>query len=243
MLRWTVIGILVLTMLVVVVSAQAQTTTSTGPTAPAASTPPGTTAPPAPTAGAFESLSPGGQKIARALFEAQTTTPPPGSTGGTGTTTTAPKPLTLDEIAAKKQAGTGWGRVFKDLKAQGLVQEKNLGQVVSRYQHQHRPHAGRGVVTTGSGRESREHRGYARRHGGDDDRTEHGRLESDRPGRWEHGRRESGSRGESAWKGEPGRGAQSFSSGTSNNTSSGRSWAGTSEPGRGGGGHGGGRGK
>lgn len=229
MLRWTVIGILVLTMLVVVVSAQAQTTTSTGPTAPAASTP-GTTAPPAPTAGAFESLSPGGQKIARSLFEAQTTTPPPGSTGGTGGTTTAPKPLTLDEIAAKKQAGTGWGRVFKDMKAQGLVQEKNLGQVVSRYQHQHRPHAGRGVVTTGSGRESLEHRGYARRPGGDDDRTEHGRLES-------------GSRGESAWKGEPGRGAQSFSSGTSNNTSGGRSWAGTSGHGRGGGGHGGGRGK
>src|SRR3990167_9491342 len=111
MLRWTVIGILVLTMLIVVVSAQAQTT-----------------APPAPTAGAFESLSPGGQKIARALFEAQKTTSPPGTTGGT--TTTAPKPLTLDEIAAKKQAGTGWGRVFKDLKAQGLVQEKNLGQVV-----------------------------------------------------------------------------------------------------------------
>lgn len=184
MLRWTVIGILVLTMLVVVVSAQAQTT----PTTAAPGGAPGTTA------SAFESLSPGGQKIARSLFEAQKTT------------TTAPKPLTLDEIAAKKQAGTGWGRVFKDLKAQGLVQEKNLGQVVSRYQHQHRPHAGRGVVTTGSGRESREPRGYARRPGDDDDRTEHGRLESDRPGRWERGRRESGSRGESAWKAEHGRG-------------------------------------
>lgn len=80
--------------------------------------------------GAYASLSPGNQKIARALFEAQTT-----------------KPLTLDEIAAKKQSGQGWGKVFQDMKAQGLVQEKNLGQVVSRY---HR--ARHGYVVTALGR-------------------------------------------------------------------------------------------
>lgn len=40
--------------------------------------------------GAYASLSTGNQKIARALFEAQTT-----------------KLLTLDEIAAKKQSGQG----------------------------------------------------------------------------------------------------------------------------------------
>ena len=53
--------------------------------------------------GAFASLSPGEQKIARALFEAQ-------STSGGAT------PLTLDQIAAKKKEGhTGWGQVFKQM--------------------------------------------------------------------------------------------------------------------------------
>jgi hypothetical protein len=71
--------------------------------------------------GNFNSLSPGNQKIANALFSAQKTT---------GTTT----PLTKDQIAGLK--GTeGWGRVFKTMKADGLVQSKNLGQVVSGYQH------------------------------------------------------------------------------------------------------------
>ena len=75
--------------------------------------------------GAFASLSPGEQKIARALFEAQ-------STSGGAT------PLTLDQIAAKKKEGhTGWGQVFKQMKEQGLVKDKNLGQVVSSYEHHH----------------------------------------------------------------------------------------------------------
>jgi hypothetical protein len=75
--------------------------------------------------GAFDKLSPGDQKIARALSEAQT--------AKAGTT-----PLTLDEIAAKKKPGrTGWGEVFKHMKAQGLVTDKNLGQVVSNYEHHH----------------------------------------------------------------------------------------------------------
>jgi hypothetical protein len=71
------------------------------------------------TTGAFNKLSTGNQKVASALFQAQN-----------GTTST---PLTLDEIAAKKQGGQGWGEVFKGMQAQGLVQEKNLGQVVSKY--------------------------------------------------------------------------------------------------------------
>jgi hypothetical protein len=74
--------------------------------------------------GAFASLPPGEQKIARALFETQTTS---------GTTT----PLTLDEIAAKKQGHAGWGEIFKQMKAQGLVTDKNLGQVVSSYERHH----------------------------------------------------------------------------------------------------------
>jgi hypothetical protein len=74
----------------------------------------------------FASLSPGEQKIARALFEAQ-------STGGTAT------PLTLDQIAAGKTPGKdGWGRVFKSMKEQGLLgNAKNLGEVVSSYEKRH----------------------------------------------------------------------------------------------------------
>ena len=73
----------------------------------------------------FASLSPGDQKIARALFEAQNT-----SGGAT--------PLTLDQIAEKKKAGhTGWGEVFKQMKAQGLVTDKNLGQAVSSFERHH----------------------------------------------------------------------------------------------------------
>ena len=78
--------------------------------------------------GAFEKLSPGDQKIARALFEAQNTTP---SKSGGAT------PLTLDQIAAKKKGHTGWGEVFKQMKAQGLVTDKNLGQAVSNFEHHH----------------------------------------------------------------------------------------------------------
>jgi hypothetical protein len=71
----------------------------------------------------FDSLSPGNQKIANALFSAQNTT-------GTNLT-----PLTKDQIAGLK--GTeGWGKVFKQMKTDGLVQAKNLGQVVSTHQHQ-----------------------------------------------------------------------------------------------------------
>jgi len=73
--------------------------------------------------GTFEKLSPGDQKIARALFEAQTT-----SGGAT--------PLTLEQIAAKKKH-TGWGEIFKQMKAQGLVTDKNLGQAVSSFEHRH----------------------------------------------------------------------------------------------------------
>ena len=85
------------------------------------------------TTGAFDKLSTGNQKVASALFQAQS-----------GSTST---PLTLDEIAARKQSGKGWGEVFKSMQAQGLVQEKNLGQVVSKYDH-----STKGVVTTASGR-------------------------------------------------------------------------------------------
>jgi hypothetical protein len=77
--------------------------------------------PPAP-GGAFESLSPGNQKIALAIFDSERRAGPSAST----------KPLSLDQIAERKQSGKGWGEVFKGMKSQGLVQDRNLGQAVSR---------------------------------------------------------------------------------------------------------------
>jgi len=77
--------------------------------------------------GAFAQLSPGNQKIAQALFEAQ-----PKSTAPN-----APKTLSLDQIAAMKQGHEGWGEVFKQMKAQGLLTQKNLGQIVSSYERRH----------------------------------------------------------------------------------------------------------
>jgi hypothetical protein len=96
------------------------------------------------TAGAFDQLSPGNQKIAQALFEAHLASRPPG---------TSPA-LTPDDLAALHQSGQGWGNVFKQMQAQGLVQEKNLGQVVRTYPpHQRTPApSGEIVITTGSGR-------------------------------------------------------------------------------------------
>ena len=71
--------------------------------------------------GNFDSLSPGNQKIANALFAAQ---------NPTGTQTA----LTKDQIAGLRST-EGWGRVFKTMKADGLIQARNLGQVVSGYNH------------------------------------------------------------------------------------------------------------
>jgi hypothetical protein len=71
--------------------------------------------------GAFQGLSTGNQKIADALFAAQTPT---------GTQVA----LTRDQIATMKQ-GDGWGSVFKQMKSDGLVSAKNLGQVVSAHEH------------------------------------------------------------------------------------------------------------
>lgn len=52
---------------------------------------------------------------------------------------------TLDELIALARRGRGWGRVFKELKAEGLIQEQTLGHVVARWtgrRHSLRPAAG-----------------------------------------------------------------------------------------------------
>ena len=71
---------------------------------------------------AYDKLSLGNQKVASALYQAQTPT--------AGTTA---RPLGLEQIAAKRRSGQAWGQIFRELKAQGLVHEKSLGQVVARY--------------------------------------------------------------------------------------------------------------
>lgn len=94
--------------------------------------------------GAFEQLSPGNQKIARAIFE---------SRPSASTPLASARPLSLDQIAQMKQGGRGWGAIFHDMKAKGLVQDKNLGQAVSRFNHEHKSASGRGTqITTASGK-------------------------------------------------------------------------------------------
>src|SRR5882724_6055496 len=103
-------------------------------------------APPPNAAGAYQKLSPGHQKVARALFEAQsapttttttkgaskTTSPSPSAAPSAGSAN-GPKPLTLDQIAAMKQSGTGWEQVFRQMLAPGLINDKSIGQVVTHY--------------------------------------------------------------------------------------------------------------
>jgi len=67
--------------------------------------------------GGFDALSYGNRKIAEALYGAQQAED-------------GDIPWSLDDIAAAKRAGTGWGNVFRRMKEDGLVEAGNLGQVV-----------------------------------------------------------------------------------------------------------------
>ncbi len=69
--------------------------------------------------GTYKALSPGGQKIAEALFDAQK------PVEGSGDV------WSVDQIAAAKQDGRRWGEIFKQMKQDQLFQERNLGQLVS----------------------------------------------------------------------------------------------------------------
>src|SRR4029453_12471789 len=62
------------------------------------------------------------------------------------------RPLTLQQIAAKRLSGQSWGQIFREMKAQGLVQEKSLSQVVSRYGQL--ADSDQGTAVTGAGRAS-----------------------------------------------------------------------------------------
>jgi hypothetical protein len=98
--------------------------------------------PPPPNAGAFDRLSPGNQKIAQALFAAQLRSNAPPAAR-----------LSLDDIAALKLNGRGWGNVYKTMYTRGLVTEKNLGQVVrASNKALHASSSSTTIITTGSGR-------------------------------------------------------------------------------------------
>jgi hypothetical protein len=77
--------------------------------------------------GAFAQLSPYQQRIARALFEAQRPKPGP----------KAPTPLTLDEIATKRDTHDSWGPVFKEMKKLRLLSYPDLGRVITAYNKRH----------------------------------------------------------------------------------------------------------
>jgi hypothetical protein len=91
--------------------------------------------------GAYERLSPTNQKIARALYEGQKAR-------------RGLQPLTVDEIAARRESAHGWAPVFKSMKAAGLVDEKSLIEVIRRYTNRMRLST-RGTLVTGGNRTER----------------------------------------------------------------------------------------
>lgn len=96
--------------------------------------------------GEFDLLSTGNQTIADALCGAQ-----PGGCPAVGGGDT----WTRDQIAAEK-GDTGWGQIFQRMQeadAFGAEGPRNLGEVVSTYQHENNPAAtkSQAVITTGTG--------------------------------------------------------------------------------------------
>jgi hypothetical protein len=89
---------------------------------------------PATPAGAYETMSPGNQNVARALHDAQTGMSLTQSGGG------SKKPLSLEQIASMKKNSSGWAQVFKDMQKKGLLlKDKTLAQIVGRYNQTSRP--------------------------------------------------------------------------------------------------------
>ena len=70
------------------------------------------------------------QKVASALYQAQSSKA--ATIKGSGSSP-APRPLSLEEISIRRRTGQTWGQIFRDMKAQGLVHERTLGQVVANY--------------------------------------------------------------------------------------------------------------
>lgn len=77
------------------------------------------------------SLGAGDQRIAEALHRAQlrdrTSLPRSAAPDGPG------RPRTLEQIVAMKPPNLGWTQVFKQLKAESLLDEQTLGHVMARW--------------------------------------------------------------------------------------------------------------
>jgi hypothetical protein len=84
---------------------------------------------------AFTSLSPGEQRIARALYEAQRSAGDAEPSWGH----VEARVRSLDEVAGMERSVAGWNQVFKQLKAEGLIAEQTLGHVVARSTRLRRP--------------------------------------------------------------------------------------------------------
>ena len=97
-------------------------------------------------AGSYDKLSSGNRKVADSLFDGQSI----GPNGG--------EAWSLDRIAAEHQSGRGWGEIFKQMKADGVTDARNLGELVSgRYQARTATTSGSTApqavtIVTGSGR-------------------------------------------------------------------------------------------
>jgi hypothetical protein len=74
-------------------------------------------------------LGPFDERIAHALYHAQTD----GPMALLGARLPDRRPRSFDEIVAMAPAGLDWNRVFKQLKAEGLIQEQTLGHVLARW--------------------------------------------------------------------------------------------------------------
>ena len=129
-------GLVVVSAVALVASAGAQAQTK--PKAPVAASP----------SSAYGKLSLGNQKVAAALYQAQN----PAVASTAHGAAPAARPLTLEEIATKRRSGQAWGQIFREMKAQGLVHEKSLGQVVARYQQTSDAVPGPAASDTGAGR-------------------------------------------------------------------------------------------
>jgi hypothetical protein len=77
--------------------------------------------------GAYEKLLFADRRTAWALYAAQE------QALAAGNSPAGVEQLSLDNIAAMKQGGLVWSLVFDEMKAQGLIQENNLGLVLRKY--------------------------------------------------------------------------------------------------------------
>lgn len=81
--------------------------------------------------GAFAALSPGNQKVAQALHDAQIPPPVPAPNVRAGSRPAA-RTMTLDDIAAKRRACGDWTCVLRSMRARKLIEAKTINEVLAR---------------------------------------------------------------------------------------------------------------